>query len=132
MQRLGHVTMLVRDYDEAIDFYVGKVGFELLTDNDFGDGLRWVTAAPSRNSGSAIVFVKADTDEKRARVGSQSGSHVFIVVETEDCWRDYERMKNQGITFFGEPQNMPWGIEVVFEDLYGNKLDLLQPREGTV
>lgn len=127
MRRLGHFTMLVHDYDEAIDFYVHKVGFELLADNDFGDGQRWVTVAPSKDSGSAIVFVKADTDAKRARIGSQAGEHVFVVVETEDCLGDYARMKGLGVKFAGEPVHVPWGIEVVFEDLYGNKLDLLQP-----
>lgn len=128
MQKLGHVTVLVRDYDEAIDFYVNKAGFELLADNAMGEGQRWVAVAPSRRSDTAIVFVKADTEEKRAIVGKQAGGHVFLVVETGDCPGDYARMKENGIFFEGEPKSVPWGIEVVFEDLYGNKLDLLQPN----
>src|SRR5690606_40622848 len=97
MQKLGHVTVLVHDYDEAIDFYVNKAGFKLLADNDFGEGMRWVAVAPSMDSGTAIVFVKADTDQKRSRVGSQAGEHVFLVVETEDCEGHYERMKQNGV-----------------------------------
>lgn len=112
---------------EAIDFYVSKAGFDLLADNDFGEGMRWVAVAPSKESDTAIVFVKADTEKKRANIGSQAGEHVFLVVETEDCLRDYERMKANGVTFKSEPKHVPWGIEVVFEDLYGNQLDLLQP-----
>lgn len=128
MKKLGHVTVLVNDYDEAIDFYVNKVGFELLADTNFGEGMRWVAVAPSKEGGSAIVFVKADTDQKSARIGSQSGEHVFLVVETEDCLGNYKRMKENGVSFASEPKHMPWGIEVVFKDLYGNQLDLLQPN----
>ena len=127
MRKIGHVSILVNDYDEAIDFYVNKAGFDLLTDNDFGDGMRWVTVAPSKENDAAIVFVKADTEIKRARVGSQAGEHVFLVVETDDCLRDYKRMKEKGVSFVSEPKHVSWGIEAVFEDLYGNQLDLLQP-----
>lgn len=125
-KKLGHVTILVKDYDEAIDFYTKRAGFVLLTDNAFGGGMRWVTVAPSNDSETAIVFVEADTAEKAARVGNQAADHVFLVVQTDDCYRDYETMKSNGIKFLGEPTEVPWGIEVVFEDLYGNRLDLLQ------
>lgn len=125
-KKLGHVTILVKDYDEAIDFYTKRAGFVLLTDNAFGGGMRWVTVAPSNDSETAIVFVEADTAEKAARVGNQAAGHVFLVVQTDDCYRDYETMKSNGVKFLGEPTEVPWGIEVVFEDLYGNRLDLLQ------
>lgn len=127
-RKIGHITILVSDYDEAISFYTNTLGFVLLTDNQFGEGMRWVTVAPSQESETAIVFVKADTAEKNARVGSQAAQHVFLVIETDDCIRDYHRMKEKGVTFHGEPNDMPWGIEVVFEDLYGNRFDLLQVK----
>lgn len=127
-KKIGHVTILVKRYDEAVDFYTKKAGFVLLTDHAFGKGMRWVTVAPSYDSETAIVFVEADTAEKAARVGTQAANHVFLVVQTDDCYRDYEQMKSNGVIFYGEPQEVPWGIEVVFEDLYGNRLDLLQPN----
>lgn len=125
-RKIGHVTILVKDYDEAIDFYVNKAGFILLADNAFGNGMRWVSVAPSKDSETAIVFVEADTAEKVARLGTQAANHVFLVIQTDDCYRDYEKMKSNGVNFFGEPKEVPWGIEVVFEDLYGNRLDLVQ------
>lgn len=126
MKKIGHVTLLVKNYDEAIEFYTKKAGFVLLTDNAFGGGMRWVTVAPAQDAGTAIVFVEADTADKASRVGSQAAGHVFLTVQTEDCYRDYEHMKANGVSFFGEPKEVPWGIEVVFEDLYGNRLDLVQ------
>ncbi len=126
-RKIGHISILVHDYDEAIAFYTDKAGFVLLADNAFGEGIRWVAVAPSAESATAIVFVQADTEEKRSRVGSQAANHVFLVVETDDCQRDYEQMKAKGVHFHGEPSVVPWGMEVVFEDLYGNRLDLLQP-----
>jgi len=126
MKKLGHVTILVKNYDEAIDFYTKKAGFALITDNAFGNGMRWVTVAPSKDSETAIVFVEADTADKVARVGTQAADHVFLVIQTDDCYRDYEKMKSNGVHFLSEPKEVPWGVEVVFEDLYGNRLDLLQ------
>ncbi|MET3293219.1 UNVERIFIED_CONTAM: catechol 2,3-dioxygenase-like lactoylglutathione lyase family enzyme [Brevibacillus sp. OAP136] len=126
MKKIGHVTMLVKNFDEAIDFYTNKAGFVLVTDNAFENGFRWVTVAPSRDAETAIVFVEADTDEKRQRIGNQAANHVFMVFQTDDCQRDYEKMKKNGVKFFGEPKEVPWGVEVVFEDLYGNRWDLVQ------
>lgn len=126
LKKIGHISLLVRDYDEAIDFYVGKLGFELVADNAFGPDMRWVAVAPSKNAETAIVFVQADTPDKEARVGAQASNHVFLVVHTDDCRRDHEAMKSRGVVFFGEPQQVPWGVEVVFEDLYGNRLDLVE------
>jgi catechol 2,3-dioxygenase-like lactoylglutathione lyase family enzyme len=127
-RKIGHITILVNDYDEAIDFYTNTLGFTLITDNSFGEGMRWVTVAPSKQNETAIVFVEADTDEKKHLVGSQAAQHVFLVIETDDFFRDYSLMKEKGVTFLGEPNEMPWGIEVVFEDLYGNRFDLLQVK----
>ncbi|MBO1512728.1 VOC family protein [Metabacillus bambusae] len=127
-RKIGHITILVKDYDEAIDFYTNTLDFTLISDNSFGEGMRWVTVAPAKQHETAIVFVEADTDEKKERVGSQVAGHVFLVIETDDCIRDYNNMKEKGVTFLGEPKDMPWGIEVVFEDLYGNRFDLLQVK----
>lgn len=127
-RKIGHVTILVNDYDEAIDYYTNTLGFAVLTDNTFGEGMRWVTVAPSKNHETAIVFVEADTEEKKERVGSQAAGHVFLVIETADFIRDYSSMKEKGVTFLSEPKEMPWGLEVVFEDLYGNRFDLLQVK----
>jgi catechol 2,3-dioxygenase-like lactoylglutathione lyase family enzyme len=130
--KLGHVTVLVKDYDEALDFYVKKLGFEKRADNPMGKDYRWVTVAPLGQKEIAIVFVLADTREKQARVGSQVANHVFFVLETDDCEGDYRAMKARGVRFFGEPKEMPWGKEVVFEDLYGNRFDLLQINTAAV
>jgi catechol 2,3-dioxygenase-like lactoylglutathione lyase family enzyme len=127
-RKIGHVTILVNDYDEAIDFYTNSLGFTILSDQSFGEGMRWVTVAPSKQCETAVVFVKADTEEKRELVGSQSAGHVFLVIETDDFIRDYSNMKEKGVTFLGEPKEMPWGLEIVFEDLYGNRIDLLQVK----
>ncbi|GIO60172.1 MULTISPECIES: VOC family protein [Paenibacillus] len=125
-QKIGHVTLLVNNFDEAIEFYTEKAGFVLLTDNHFGNGMRWVTVAPSKDAQTAIVFVVADTEAKQDRVGTQAANHVFLVVQTDDFYRDYEQMKANGVHFLSEPKEVPWGIEAVFEDLYGNRLDLVQ------
>lgn len=125
-RKIGFVTILVKDYDEAIQFYREKLGFEVLADNQFGHGMRWVSVAPSRDNETALVMVAADTDEKLDRLGSQVANHVFLVIHTDDCRRDYEAMRARGVHFFGEPRDVPWGVEVVFEDLYGNRFDLVQ------
>lgn len=127
-RRIGHVTILVNDYDEAINFYTNTLGFTLLSDQSFGEGMRWVTIAPSKQTETAIVLVEADTEEKRALVGTQAAGHVFLVIETDDFIRDYSNMKEQGVSFLSEPKEMPWGLEAVFEDLYGNRFDLLQVK----
>jgi predicted enzyme related to lactoylglutathione lyase len=125
-KKIGYITILVKNYDEAIQFYKEKIGFELLTDNSFGNGMRWVTLAPSGSNETSIVLVEADTSEKTERLGSQAAQHVFLVINTDDCRRDYEEMKSRGVHFLGEPKDVPWGVEVVFEDLYGNRFDLVQ------
>lgn len=128
IQKMGHITLLVKDYDEAIKFYTEVLGFELIADNNFGNGQRWVSVAPVNQKEIRIVFVIADTAEKMERVGNAVADHVLLVLETDNCRKDYELLKSKGVNFYGEPENMPWGTEVVFEDLYGNRLDMLQIR----
>jgi catechol 2,3-dioxygenase-like lactoylglutathione lyase family enzyme len=130
MKKFGHLTILVDDYDEALDFYTKKLGFVIKSDNKFGDNNRWLTVAPSAKTDLEIVFVKANTDEKRKIVGKQAANHVFLTLQTDDCWRDFKIMQEKGVHFFGEPTEQFYGTEVVFEDLYGNRFDLIQVADG--
>jgi len=128
IRKMGYITILVEDFDEAVAFYTEKLGFKVTADNQFGD-YRWVTVGLSSQPDIGIVFVKADTEAKRDRVGSQVANHVFITLETDDVDRDYNTMKEKGVVFYGEPNDMPYGREVVFEDLYGNRFDLITVRQ---
>ena len=125
---LTHVTILVDDQDEALDYYTNTLGFEPRDDSTFGEGTRWVTVAPP-NADRQLVLVAADTPEKQERVGSQVADHVAVVVETDDCVAEYERLRENGVEFHGEPEAAPWGVSAVFEDLYGNVFNLVEPAE---
>ncbi len=129
MNRIGHITLLVQDFDEALKFYVDKLGFVKRQDSTFWEGMRWLTISPKDQTELELTFVLADTDEKRAAVGKQAGDHVFMTLQTDDCKRDYQTMKAKGVKFYDEPTGQMWGIEVVFGDLYGNLYDLIQRYE---
>jgi catechol 2,3-dioxygenase-like lactoylglutathione lyase family enzyme len=124
--KIGHVTVLVKDFDEALRFYVEKLGFMKRQDVKFWGDMRWVTVSPRDQPDFELTFVLADTDEKQKALGKQAGDHVFMTLETDDCKREYEVMKARGVKFFGEPTEQAWGVEVVFADLYGNLYDLVQ------
>jgi catechol 2,3-dioxygenase-like lactoylglutathione lyase family enzyme len=127
--KIGQVTVLVRDQTEALRWYVDTLGLEQRSDETLADGFRWLTVAPHGQADLELVLVQADTAEKARKVGRQAADHVLFVFHTDDCRRDYESLKARGIHFFGQPEEQPWGIEVVFEDLYGNVCDLLEaPR----
>lgn len=126
IEKIGHITLLVKDQDEALKFYVEKLGFKKCEDTTFGPRMRWVTVAPKHQPGFEITFVVADTKDKSKALGKQAGDHVLMTVETEDCVKDYEAMKARGVRFFGKPAKQPYGTEVVFEDLYGNLYDLVE------
>jgi catechol 2,3-dioxygenase-like lactoylglutathione lyase family enzyme len=126
MKKLGHLTILVHDYEKALKFYTEKMGFIKKQDNAFGEGNRWLTVAPSDQLDLEIVFVKADTPDKKEIVGKQGASHVFLTLQTDDCFRDFQDMKNKGVKFLGKPTKQFYGTEVVFEDLYGNRFDLIE------
>lgn len=128
--RLAHVAILVRDYDEAIAFYTGALGFQLVEDTPQGDGKRWVVVALSNAQSTSLLLAKAATPEQEAHIGNQTGGRVFLFLHTDDFWRDYNRMKTQGVRFAEEPRHEPYGTVVVFFDLYGNKWDMIQPRTG--
>ena len=123
-QRLAQIALLVRGYDEALAFYVGKLGFELVEDTPLGDK-RWVVVRP-RGSDAALLLAKAAGDQARA-VGGQGGGRVFLFLETDDFGRDHRAMTAAGVRFVEAPRHEPYGTVAVFEDLYGNRWDLIQP-----
>ncbi len=124
-RHLAHTTLVVRDYDEAIDFYTQKLGFQLVKDIDLGNGKRWVVVSP-KNSQSSLVLGKANGKAQEAAIGNQTGGRVFLFLHTNDFWTDYNTMLNKGIIFKEKPREEIYGTVVVFEDLYGNLWDLLQ------
>lgn len=126
-QNIVNIALVVKDYDEAIDFYVNKLKFELIEDTYQAEqDKRWVVVAPPNSTGTALLLAKASKPEQRAFIGNQAGGRVFLFLNTDDFWRDYEHMKSVGVSFIREPQQQPYGIVAVFEDLYGNRWDLLQ------
>ncbi|WP_397400249.1 VOC family protein [Phenylobacterium sp.] len=125
MQRLALTALLVADYDEAIDFYVGKVGFDLAEDTDIGGGKRWVVVRPPGSEG-ALLLAKA-VDGQTSRIGDQAGDRVFLFLHTNDFAGDHARMSAAGVRFLEEPRHEPYGVVAVFEDLYGTRWDLIQP-----
>jgi len=130
-QSIVHIALVVRDYDEAIDFYVGKLGFELLDDTyQPAQDKRWVVVAPPGGVGTTLLLAKASKPEQQPFVGNQAGGRVFLFLNTDDFRRDYERLRAHGVTFVREPKEEEYGTVAVFEDLYGNQWDLLQLRPG--
>ena len=126
MARLGAVSLLVRDYDEAIAFYVGKLGFDLSEDADMGGGKRWVRVTPTGGE-TSLLLARATTDEQRARIGDQAGGRVWLFLETDDLMRDHAAWSAAGVVFREAPRHETYGRVVVFEDLYGNAWDLIEP-----
>jgi catechol 2,3-dioxygenase-like lactoylglutathione lyase family enzyme len=131
-QSLGLVSLVVRDYDEALDFYVGKLGFLIVEDSLVPEqAKRWVVITPPGAIESRLLLARASTSEQESRIGAQTGGRVFLFLHTDNFWRDYERYKAQGIVFVREPMNEPYGTVAVFKDLYGNLWDLLEPKGHT-
>lgn len=125
-QKIGSITLLVSDYDQAIDYYTRALGFELLEDKALGGDKRWVLVAPPGSSGVALLLARAGSPEQESRVGNQTGGRVFLFLHTDDFWRDHRAMSARGVRFLEEPREEPYGTVAVFEDLYGNKWDLLE------
>jgi catechol 2,3-dioxygenase-like lactoylglutathione lyase family enzyme len=130
MQTIAHITLLVRDYDEAIAYFAHALRFEVLQDNPLGDGKRWVVVAPPESDATSLLLAKASTSEQETRIGNQTGGRVFLFLHTTDFWRDYAEMKARGVQFAEVPREEAYGTVAVFKDLYGNKWDLLQPKHG--
>lgn len=135
VQTLGYVALVVRDYDEAIAFFTQRLGFDLVEDSPSTDRLgrdkRWVLVAPPGSRGTHLLLAKASTPEEESRIGNQTGGRVFLFLHSEDFWRDYRAMTARGVKFLEAPRAENYGTVAVFEDLYGNKWDLLQLRTGT-
>ncbi|MBE0362053.1 hypothetical protein PULV_a3737 [Pseudoalteromonas ulvae UL12] len=127
-QSIANVSLLVTDYDQAIDFYTQKMGFALLEDTDLGAGKRWVQVAPKNNTGTALLLAKASSAEQCAAVGNQSGGRVFLFLQTDDFWADYNAMKDAGVEFCEQPREESYATVVVLQDLYGNKWDLIERK----
>ncbi|MFA0569296.1 VOC family protein [Vibrio gallaecicus] len=125
-QQIGNIALVVDNYDDAIAFYTKKLQFELVEDTDLGGGKRWVQVSPPNGNGTNLLLAQASTDEQNAAVGNQTGGRVFLFLQTNDFWRDYNDMKSKGVIFNEEPRVEEYGTVVVFQDLYGNKWDLLQ------
>jgi catechol 2,3-dioxygenase-like lactoylglutathione lyase family enzyme len=121
-------SLVVRDYDEAIAFYTGAMGFELRADEDRGGGKRWVVVAPSGDRGGGLLLARAATPEQEAHVGNQTGGRVFLFLQVDDFQRMYDRLQAHGVRFTESPRHEDYGTVVVFLDLYGNKWDLIGPR----
>ena len=129
MPRLAAVSLLVRDYDEAIAFYVGTLGFALSEDVDMGGGKRWVRVTP-KGGDASLLLGKATTPEQLARVGDQAGGRVWLFIETDDFARDHAAWTAAGVRFREAPRHESYGTVVVFEDLYGNAWDLIEPAHN--
>ncbi len=127
-QYIAHFALVVKDYDEAIDFYTQKLNFELIEDTKQSEEKRWVVVKPKGATETAILLAKAANKEQESRVGNQTGGRVFLFLYTDDFWRDYNQMQEKGIKFIREPKEEIYGTVAVFEDLYGNLWDLLEPK----
>lgn len=130
-QSIVHMALVVRDYDEAIDFYTNTLHFTLVEDTYQPDqDKRWVVVAPPGSHGTTLLLARASKPEQEVFVGNQTGGRVFLFLNTDDFWRDYNEMMERGVNFVRPPKAESYGIVAVFEDLYGNLWDLLQLNNG--
>jgi catechol 2,3-dioxygenase-like lactoylglutathione lyase family enzyme len=129
-QRIAHIALVVADYDEAIAFYTQKLHFTLLEDTRLSDTKRWVVIAPPGAQECSLLLAKAVGDEQTSRVGNQTGGRVFLFLYTDNFQRDYQNLLTQQITIVRQPVTEPYGAVAVFEDLYGNLWDLIEPTAG--
>lgn len=128
-QSVAQVALLVRQYDEALAFYVGTLGFTLIEDTYLPEqDKRWVVVAPPGSSECRLVLARAAGDEQASRIGNQTGGRVFLFLHTDDFWRDFQNYRERGVVFVQEPREESYGTVAVFQDLYGNLWDLLQSR----
>ncbi|NMB54432.1 MAG: VOC family protein [Leptolinea sp.] len=129
-QSIVHIALVVRDYDEALDFYINKLNFELIEDTYQPEqDKRWVVVAPPGGSGTTLLLARASKPEQEPFIGNQTGGRVFLFLNTDDFWRDYQAMLAKGITFVRPPKQADYGMVAVFADLYGNLWDLLQLKK---
>jgi len=127
-QSLGYVALLVREYDEAVAYFTQVLGFSVVEDTPLGNGKRWVLVRPANSQGTSLLLAQAAAPEQERRIGNQTGGRVFLFLHTDDFWRDYHEMRARGVKFNEQPREETYGTVAVFEDLYGNKWDLLELR----
>jgi catechol 2,3-dioxygenase-like lactoylglutathione lyase family enzyme len=125
-QSIGYVALLIREYEEAKAWYCDVLGFDLVEDTTLPNGKRWLLVAPPESMGTRLLLARAATAAQSKRVGDQTGGRVFLFLHTDDFWRDFQSMRGKGVHFCEEPRQESYGIVAVFEDLYGNRWDLLQ------
>jgi catechol 2,3-dioxygenase-like lactoylglutathione lyase family enzyme len=126
-QSIAHIALVVRDYDEAIDFYVSRLGFDLVEDTYQPEqDKRWVVVRPKGDGSTSLLLARASTPDQETFIGNQAGGRVFLFLQTDDFQRDYAAMLEKGIRFIREPKQATYGTVAVFEDLYGNRWDLVQ------
>ncbi len=130
-RRIAHIAIVVRDYDEAIAYYTGVLGFELVEDEARGPGKRWVLVALPGGGGTSLLLAKAANPEQTSRVGNQTGGRVFLFLHTDNFQRDHQAMLAHGVRFVEPPREEVYGTVAVFEDLYGNRWDLIERRAQT-
>ncbi|WP_273567300.1 VOC family protein [Maribacter halichondriae] len=130
IQKIAHIALVVKDYDEAIDFYTKKLDFKLIEDTELSKEKRWVLVAPPGANECSLLLAKAATSKQEASIGNQTGGRVFLFLFTDDFWRDYNNMIERDIYFTRPPKQEKYGMVAVFEDLYGNQWDLLEPNEN--
>jgi catechol 2,3-dioxygenase-like lactoylglutathione lyase family enzyme len=126
-QRIASVSVVVPDYDEAISYYCGVLGFELVEDTPLGGDRRWVVVQPGEPASSALLLARAESEEQRVRIGDQTGGRVFLFLETDDFAADHARYVAAGLRFLEQPRTETYGTVAVFEDAFGNRWDLIEP-----
>lgn len=126
-QHLGLVALLVHDYDEALAYFTEKLAFDLMEDRDLADGKRWLVVSPPGAGETRLLLAQAADGDQAGHVGAQGGGRVFLFLYSDDFWRDYRGLQQRGVTFLEAPREETYGTVAVFEDLYGNRWDLLQP-----
>jgi catechol 2,3-dioxygenase-like lactoylglutathione lyase family enzyme len=131
-QHIGAIALVVRDYDEARAWYCDVLGFELVEDTPLTDGKRWVLVAPPGAAETRLLLAKAANAEQAKAIGAQGGGRVFLFLHSDDFWRDYNAMRKKGVRFCEEPRRESYGTVVVFEDLYGNRWDLIGPASDAL
>lgn len=127
-QKIAHIALVVKDYDEAIKFYCEKLDFQILEDTRLTEDKRWVLIAPKGAAECSILLAKAANDKQHSSIGNQTGGRVFLFLSTDNFWQDYNKMLDRNINFIRPPKEESYGLVAVFEDLYGNLWDLIQPN----
>ena len=128
-RHIAHIALVVDDYDEAIKFYTEKLDFDLIEDTQLSETKRWVLVAPKGSTECRLLLARAANEEQKSRTGNQTGGRVFLFLYTDNFWRDFNTMKEKGISFVREPLTESYGTVAVFKDLYGNLWDLIEPKK---